>query len=1002
MAKSSLGRKAMSTLVATTMVVSLNAPVSAWAGNDDTAAEPTAATEQPQAENLAGGGSQDLTADAADATESGEPQVEEGAVAEEATGAAEVATYAAEGEETPAEGNGEATEAVASIGSTTYGSVSEALNSVTTSKSTTIKLLADTVESVSIAHGTNITLDLQGKKITNAVGSHTITNEGGLTITGGGTIDNVTHQRAAIENLQGATCTIKSATVTRSLEAGASVSESGGNSFYYIENYGTMTIGDKNADLSTVVVTSEGHFSSLIHNGWYNGAENTSKIAATMTINAGSFRGGINTVKNDDYGKLTINNGEFKNATQAAVFNCNEATINGGSYESTTMEAVYTIAYDNAMDKGVTTVAGGVFKSAAETDFATVSGVEGFAPKIAVSGGTFSGPVKTEYCADGFEPKQNEDGSYAVSGTVAAIGEETFGTLQSAFDAAKSGDLIVLNKDVDLGDGKVSNYGSKAQGVVVDLGGHSVTSSGSYTLGVSAAGWTFQNGSILNTYAKNTYGAVYCSSSTSSATFKGGEKGLTIIGGDSNNGIFVKTNGGNVKVAIEDGVKVSGKIGVALYGSPSKWGGTYKGKKELNVSGGEITGIEAGVFVQGSAEKNVDDSVTANISGGVVSGGYYAVAGNGTAGYGATTINISGGTLKSISAEGAGIYHPQKGDLNISGGTIEGAVGVQMCSGNITVTGSPSITATGKDETASKTGDGVISDGAAISIVDRGYPGGSPTAKIEGGTFVSTVEGTQAVKAYGWSNNTATEYDNSDNNVAVSGGSFSSIPENMSELCSDGYLPEENGDGTYGVAVDTEDGWYDISQYRTSGGYTAPAAEEGYAFAGWYADKGFNAPIAKDKITGAAVPRYVEISELIHYMGGSLRMDGPDAAVSTSLRFGYITSAPKDATYGKTYWTWTDGSTEQTPVYAKNRVLFSNGAAMANLVVDTLPKEYYGVTFHVTEHLAYTTGDGTSVEVAEANAQEHSVNSVASAIISNSGASADEIAYAKQILGEEA
>lgn len=56
MAKSSLGHKAMSTLVATTMVVSLNAPVSAWADNDDATAEPTAATEQPQAENLAGGG----------------------------------------------------------------------------------------------------------------------------------------------------------------------------------------------------------------------------------------------------------------------------------------------------------------------------------------------------------------------------------------------------------------------------------------------------------------------------------------------------------------------------------------------------------------------------------------------------------------------------------------------------------------------------------------------------------------------------------------------------------------------------------------------------------------------------------------------------------------------------------------------------------------------------------------------------------------------------------
>ena len=35
MARSSLGRKALSTLVAATMVVSLNAPISAWADNDN-------------------------------------------------------------------------------------------------------------------------------------------------------------------------------------------------------------------------------------------------------------------------------------------------------------------------------------------------------------------------------------------------------------------------------------------------------------------------------------------------------------------------------------------------------------------------------------------------------------------------------------------------------------------------------------------------------------------------------------------------------------------------------------------------------------------------------------------------------------------------------------------------------------------------------------------------------------------------------------------------------
>ena len=34
-------------------------------------------------------------------------------------------------------------------------------------------------------------------------------------------------------------------------------------------------------------------------------------------------------------------------------------------------------------------------------------------------------------------------------------------------------------------------------------------------------------------------------------------------------------------------------------------------------------------------------------------------------------------------------------------------------------------------------GDGTIIDGAAISVIDRGYPGGEPYVDIQGGKFVS-------------------------------------------------------------------------------------------------------------------------------------------------------------------------------------------------------------------------------------------------------------------------
>ena len=171
-----------------------------------------------------------------------------------------------------------------------------------------------------------------------------------------------------------------------------------------------------------------------------------------------------------------------------------------------------------------------------------------------------------------------------------------------------------------------------------------------------------------------------------------------------------------------------------------------------------------------------------------------------------------------------------------------------------------------------------------------------------------------------------------------------------------------------------------------------------YAFAGWYKDAKLTDPYASNEGSGKAYPKFVKISDCIKYMGGSLRMDGPAASESTSLRFGYVTSVPKDAKYIDSWWTWNDGLTEQEPVHATNRVLFSNGAALANLVVTTLQAEYYTTTFHVTEHLKYQTVDGTTVEVAETTSHQHSAKTVAKAVLDNPGASPEEQAYAQQIL----
>lgn len=219
---------------------------------------------------------------------------------------------------------------VAAIGEHNYATLSAAVDAVEAADNKTVTLLKDVTEDLVIPADKTVTLDLNGKKLTN-VSSNTITNNGTLTITGTGTVDNVTHQKAALYNK--GTATVEGGTYTRSAEASTSATNSGNNSYYVIDNYGTLTINKGTFKFSD---THEGAFSSLIHNGWYDGSKNTSGQNAVMTINDGNFTqgtGGKITVKNDDYGELEIKGGVFTQpqSNYYCVYNYNIAKISGGT-----------------------------------------------------------------------------------------------------------------------------------------------------------------------------------------------------------------------------------------------------------------------------------------------------------------------------------------------------------------------------------------------------------------------------------------------------------------------------------------------------------------------------------------------------------------------------------------------------------------------------------------------------------------------------------------------
>lgn len=330
------------------------------------------------------------------------------------------------------------TSIVATVGGKNYGTLQAAITAA--QENQTVALLRDTKEDITVSNNKKITLDLGTYTLTNA-NSDTITVEIGseLTIEGSGTVDNKTNARAAIFN--NGTVTLNGGTYDRTSETGESADVSGGNSWYTICNHGEMTIN------AGATVKNTGSFSSMIENGYYsyndtnprNGyVYGTNHKNPKLTINNGTFIGGLNSVKNDDGGILVINGGSFSNTTQAAVLNWNEATITGGTFivESTGVNAVLNGASSTSStenDKGKLEITGGNFVSPS----APIGNYFTGTTKPVVSGGNFSSSISKDFLAEElkaelYSTSKNSQAPYSY-----------YGSVEDALKDAKAGDTVV-------------------------------------------------------------------------------------------------------------------------------------------------------------------------------------------------------------------------------------------------------------------------------------------------------------------------------------------------------------------------------------------------------------------------------------------------------------------------------------------------------------------------------------------------------------------------------
>ena len=362
---------------------------------------------------------------------------------------------------------------VAEIGSQGYESLTEAVAAAEDGQ--TVRLLADATEDVVISK--SITLDLGGKTLTN-------TNAGKATI-----------------SVQSGTVTVKNGNVV------------GGTSYYNIE----VTKGSNaNLTLTDVTATAGNTGSSMIDN------------YGTLTITSGTYTGGLNVVKSEEGSVLNISGGTFTRETAprwgitGTVLVYGTTTITGGTFneKSTSTNARVVVTGRVNGYASITYVKGGTFNGNGNNVFHHLSPAQAD-DSFEVLGGTFNKSIPDYYCAEGFIPTKNADGTYGVKEGhyVAAVGSKKYETLADAIRLAAKGKTVKLLADVaDCGSLTIS------KNITLDGGGHTISGNSSISVnmpGNAAADVTIKNVNFKDIANGNKLSAFYFSQVKGKLTITG-------------------------------------------------------------------------------------------------------------------------------------------------------------------------------------------------------------------------------------------------------------------------------------------------------------------------------------------------------------------------------------------------------------------------------------------------------------------------------------------------
>ena len=628
---------------------------------------------------------------------------------------------------------------VAMIGTTGYKTLAEAITAANESASNkTITLLQDVMVADQI-----VINNVNGKSVTLDLGKFTLTSTYALDNTSSAaryalvnntplTVKNGTFAAGEARAIGGyAKLTLNGATVTQTLTGGhACVAFCADGATYTVNNKSvikgaySLCIFANNATVNISNSTLEGTGNTLYHNGTNYGLKLTVKnTKITSSGSCGVYISGSTSAQSNEANRNGIGGyqqASFKNCTISGAENGIEVkytdlTLDGCTVSSTaTGEPSYSqndngpaangfavVSTDNAMNNTTPKPEGTIIikGNGSYTGLAGLGALEsvkdsytGFKDEtIKVSGGTFSSKVLPEYCADGFVPTENTDGTYGVKvdTSVAEVNGVKYKTLQAAIDAAPRKATVKLLADTK------ENVTISTPYVTLDLNGHTLNGStgerkpaltitarvtvmdssaaqtgtimredtaensgvsSHYVIDVQGGGWlTFESGTVKNdSGAGGTKGASLVRVGDDSVAKY---PGLNIKGGTftQDNFIVIKVdrgdlflNGGTLNCAnsyaVENWHRATIKGGT-VNGNVSSW--TYSSglNSELTINGGTVNGNVESVSYDGAEGKLAKVAITGGTVNGTLSTKRYGE--EAAPSKDMATIEVTGGTFSS-------------------------------------------------------------------------------------------------------------------------------------------------------------------------------------------------------------------------------------------------------------------------------------------------------------------------------------------------------------------